>query len=183
MNLFFRLLLLLIRDRFFVGPIGYLETATLRHRVWITDQDAFMHMNNTRYMSIADLAVIDLTIRTGVFRAMRKAGLTPVVVYKDIGIHRPLKFPQDYEVQSRICGWNGPYVFFEHSFLRKGKLHAEAVTIGRIIGKRGERPTAQEMIETLGLDSLPESPPVSKRLLAEVSRLEERRTHDSQSSP
>lgn len=172
MNLFFRLIFLILRNITVSRPVGYLDPATLSFRVWITDQDAFQHMNNSRYMSIMDLAVIDLVMRTGVATGMRKHGLTPVVVYKNISIYRMLKFPQAYDVISRFAAWDGPYVCFEHRFERNGKLHAEGYTIGRLVGRHGERPTVQQAIERLGWENVPESPPVPDHCRREIDRLE-----------
>lgn len=161
MNLFFRLVALLIRNLTVAKSIGYLDTATLRFSVWITDQDAFQHMNNSRYVSIADLAVIDLMMRTGVSKPMRAKGITPVIVYKNCIYHRMLRFPQSYEVKSRFAAWEGPYVFFEHLFMREGKLMAESITVGRLVGRKGERPTVQEAVELLGWENVPQSPPLN----------------------
>ena len=171
MNLFFRLLALLIRNLTVARPIGYLDTATLRFRVWITDQDAFQHMNNSRYLSIVDLSVIDLMMRTGVSKPMRKQGIMPVIVYKNCIYHRMLSFPQSYEVASRFAAWDGPYVFFEHHFLRNGKLMAESITVGRLVGRKGERPTVQEAVELLGWEDVPQSPPLTdeqQRILDQI---------------
>ncbi|MEO0956708.1 MAG: acyl-CoA thioesterase [Pseudomonadota bacterium] len=171
MNLFFRLLFLLIKNLTVAKRIDYLEPATLKFSVWITDQDAFQHMNNSRYMSIVDLAVIDLIMRTGVGKHMRKKGITPVFVYKNCIYHRMLRFPQAYEVRSRFAAWDGPYVFFEHLFFRKGKLIAESTSVGRLVGKKGEKPTVQEAIGLLGWENVPESPPLNdeqKRVLDKI---------------
>ena len=181
MNLFFRLIFLLARNLIAGRTIDYLDTRTLRFRVWITDQDAFQHMNNSRYMSIMDLAVIDLVMRTGVATGMRKHRLTPVVVYKDIALYRMLKFPQAYQVISRFVAWDGPYIFFEHRFERNGRLHARGVTIGRLVGRSGERPTVQQAIEQLGWQNVPKSPPMPEDGLREIARLEEIRKHRAES--
>lgn len=171
MNLFFRLILLLIRNMTVAKPIGYLDVARLNYRVWITDQDAFQHMNNAVYMSIADLAVIDLLMRTGVVKNMRKNGIMPVVVYKSCSYLRMLKFPQAYEVKSRFTAWDGSYIFFEHRFERGGELYAKAVTVGRLASRRGKNPSVQEAMEQLGWENVPESPPLTEdelRLLATI---------------
>lgn len=171
MNLFFRLIILIIRNLTVAKPIDYLEQATLKFKVWITDQDAFQHMNNAVYMSIADLAVIDLLMRTGVAKNMRKNGISPVVVFKSCTYLKMLKFPQAYEVKSRFTAWDGSYIFFEHLFQRNGKLHARAVTVGRLVGRRGKHPSVQEAMEQLGWENVPESPPLTEdeqRLLASI---------------
>ncbi|MEM1106785.1 MAG: acyl-CoA thioesterase [Pseudomonadota bacterium] len=176
MNLFFRLLYLVIKNLTVAKPLGYLDLATLKFRVWITDQDAFQHMNNSRYMSIADLAVIDLVMRTGVAKPMRRKGITPVLVYKSCAYHRIMKFPQAYRVESRFSAWDGPYVFFSHRFLREDTLIAEGMSVGRLIGRKGERPTVQEAVELLGWENVPESPPLSDEEARVLAQLKAGRT-------
>jgi len=172
MNLFFRLIRTIIWDTLFRRSIGYLEPSTLKFRVWITDQDAFQHMNNARYFSITDISVIDLIIRTGVGKPMRKKGIMPIIVHKNCIYHRMLRFPQAYEVKSRFAAWEGPYVFFEHLFLKDGNLAAESISVGRLVGKRGERHTVQEAIELLGWENVPESPPLTDEQRRIVETLE-----------
>ena len=162
MNLFFRLVVLIIRNLTIAKRLDYLEQATLRFRVWITDQDAFQHMNNAVYMSIADLAVIDLLMRTGVAKNMRKEGILPVVVHKSCTYLKMLKFPQAYEVRSRFTAWDGSYIFFEHLFVRNEQICARAVTVGRLAGRRGKHPSVQEAMERLGWENVPESPPLTE---------------------
>ena len=176
MNLFLRLIALLIRNRFFKGPVGYLEPTRLKYRVWITDQDAFQHMNNGRYLSITDLSVIDHLMRSGILGHVRRAGMMPVVVYKDIAIYKMLRFPQKYEVETHLLGWTGPYACYRHRFLQDGRLCAESRAIGRIVGgKKGERPTMEGLKARFGLDDVPESPPLPEPYLQAIERLETER--------
>jgi len=172
MNLFFRLIALVIRDAFFASRIGYLDPATLSFRVWITDQDAFQHMNNSRYMSIADLAVVDLLMRTGFAKSLRQNGFTPVVVHKDLSVFKMLKFPQRYEVTSRIVGWQGPYVCFQHDFYRNGRRHAASMTIGRMVGRNGEKPRVDALAERLGWGEIPSEDSLPDAYAARIRLLE-----------
>ncbi len=184
MNLFLRLLILLIRNRLSGRAVGYLEPTVLKYRVWITDQDAFRHMNNGRYLSITDLSVIDHLMRSGILGHVRKAGMMPVVVYKDITIHKMLRFPQRYEVHTRLLGWTGHYACYEHNFMADGRLAARSIAIGRIVGGRGVRPTLQELIGQFALDDVPESPPLPDECLEPIARLEsERRARAAETAP
>jgi len=172
MNLFFRLIALLIRNAISRERIDYLDTAVLRFRVWITDQDAFMHMNNSRYNSICDLSGIDLMTKIGVLGPMRKAGYAPVIVYRGVTLHRMLKFPEAYDVRTRVSGWTGAYVCFAHDFYRGDRLCAEAVSIGRAVGKGADKPTIQGILEKLGLDDAPRSPDLTAFCKTKIEELE-----------
>lgn len=70
----FRLAWLSIRSRF--GPrIQPTEVARTGFRVWPTDLDVLMHMNNGVYLSIMDLGRIDLMARSGAWdRFLKKSG-------------------------------------------------------------------------------------------------------------
>ena len=50
-------------------PIGLLETSAINLRVWPNDLDVNLHVNNGRYLTLADLGVVTLSGRMGVFRA------------------------------------------------------------------------------------------------------------------
>ena len=64
MNLLLRLALVLFQGR--RGPrLGLLDTGSLHMRVWPTDLDVLMHMNNGRYLSLMDLGRVDLLVRSG----------------------------------------------------------------------------------------------------------------------
>jgi len=171
MNLFFRLMIVLMRARFDGRKVAFDGTSRLTYRVWITDQDAFMHMNNSRYLSLTDLAVIDFLIRTGVYGGMRKRGWAPVVVHKALNIHRMMKFPQKFDVTTRMIGWTGSYICMHHEFVSDGVVTADMLSIGRVAARKRPHPTAQDIIDTLDLD-IHESPPLPAHAVETIKRLE-----------
>ena len=172
MNLFFRLLTLLLMRRLRPRRISYLDEAVRAHRVWLTDQDAFMHMNNSRYNSLCDLSSLDLMMRAGLLGPLRKAGLAPVIVYRGITIHRMLKFPDAYEVGTRIVAWTGAYICFRHEFRRGNRLCAEGYSLGRAVGEREDKPDVQTLIARLDLKDTPESPPVPEICRLQIDLIE-----------
>ncbi len=172
MNLFLRLLALLLMRRLRPRRAGYLDEAVRGYRVWLTDQDAFMHMNNSRYNSMCDLSSLDLMMRAGLLAPLRKAGLAPVIVYRGITIHRMLKFPDAYEVGTRIVAWTGAYICFRHEFRRHGRLYAEGYSVGRAVGEGADKPDVQALIERLDLKGTPESPPVPEVCRLQIDLIE-----------
>ncbi|MEM0987111.1 MAG: acyl-CoA thioesterase [Pseudomonadota bacterium] len=183
MNLFLRLLALLVRNTFSNVRIGYLDTAVLKFRVWITDQDAFMHMNNSRYNSISDLAGLDLMMKVGVLNPMRKAGYLPVIVYRGVTLHRMLKFPDAYEVQSKITAWEGPYVCFQHDFMRRDTLCAQVISIGRIVGKGADKPYIERILKAFDMPAPPASPPLSDFCRMKIDEIERARDARKRNRP
>ena len=66
MNLIFRLIRIVIAA--LMGQrLGLLDTSEVRLRVWPSDLDFNLHMNNGRYFTVMDLGRIDLMIRIGAF--------------------------------------------------------------------------------------------------------------------
>jgi len=174
MNLFFRLLILYLKTRFASGRTDFFETHTLNYRVWITDQDLFQHMNNGRYLSIMDLALVHWMMRTGTWAGIRANDWMPLAAYKDISFVRMLKFPQAYTVETTLMGWQDSYIILKHDFMSRGKLIAEASTIGRLASAKGDKPTIQTVIDSLGLTGL-ESPPLPEAFSRRLETLENAR--------
>ena len=72
MNLFFRRFWVILTTML-SSEKGALDKAYVRsYRVWLTDQDMFMHMTNSRYLSFSDLARMNLLIRTGLQKALKQ---------------------------------------------------------------------------------------------------------------
>lgn len=67
MNLYIRLIWTLLRARF-KPRIAVGDTIAMTLRVWPNDLDVNGHMNNGRYMTIIDLALIEYFTRNGFLR-------------------------------------------------------------------------------------------------------------------
>ena len=152
MNLFFRLLRIYFSAVRHTKTTHYNDVHTLRFSVFITDQDVFNHLNNSRYLSFTDLAMVDWLIRVGAWRIIRGQGWFPVFVYKEQHYYKQLRFPQAFDVETRLVGWEDGYLCCEHHFMRNGTCYALSRTIGRIIGRKGQRPTVDEIADLLGVD-------------------------------
>ena len=48
-------------------------------RVWPTDLDVLMHVNNGKYFSMMDLGRMDMMIRSNLFSKIRQQNMYPVV--------------------------------------------------------------------------------------------------------
>src|SRR5579884_1780374 len=67
-----------------------------------TDLDIFRHVNNGIYFSIMDLARVDMIVRSGLLKVMRKARLRPVVAAETIRFRRSLTLFQRFNVETRV---------------------------------------------------------------------------------
>lgn len=170
MNLYFRLLIVLIRA-LFKPRMATLETSVLNFRVLPNDLDLHRHMNNGRYLSIMDLGRADLMLRTGIFTLVYKNRWTPVVGTVHMRYRRPLKLFQSFELQTRIVYWDDKWVFIEQRIISRGKVCALGTVQGLIRAKEGNIPTAFIMKE-LGMDTERPDMPDDVNLLEQFKGLE-----------
>lgn len=172
MNLFFRFLRIFIPALLSRARTGLLDLHTIRSAVWLGDQDPLGHMTNSRYSSFTDLAIMNFMGRTGTLQAFRKRGWIPVIQYESFVYLRMLRYPQKFEVQTRLVGWEETRMVFQHSFLCDGRVHAESTMIARLTGRKKMRVTAEMAMQALGVEL--ESPPLSPQVRAVLDDLGKR---------
>ncbi len=95
--------------------------SVLHFRVWPHDIDTNLHMNNGRYLTIADLGRTDLLLRMGLIKLVLKEGLQPMLSGSAIRYRRELKPFQAFRLESCILGWRGTSFIMQHRFVVKGK--------------------------------------------------------------
>ncbi len=130
MNRWLRLLwlMLTIRSRPRVPPLGPCRTP---FRTWFTDLDVFRHMNNGIYLTIMDLARLDLMLRSGFWRKLKEQGWYPVVVAETIQFRRSLNLFKRFEIETRVLGWDEKAVLLEQQFWSDGDVVAHALVRAR----------------------------------------------------
>lgn len=124
------------------GAIGIHETGQLAGRVLPSDLDFNRHVNNGRYLSLADLGRIDWFVRTGMLRTALKNQWRPIIASGTVRYHRPLKLWQPYRLDSSLVAWGARWAFMEHRFFannRDGaeKLFATVAIKGAFQGREG----------------------------------------------
>ncbi len=149
MNLFLRLLLLLL-----MTPLrprcDILGPARKRFIVWPPDLDVLWHVNNGVYLSMLDVARVDLMLRSGVAGRIRGAGYYPVVAAETIRFRRSLKLFQAFEVETSIVGWDEKAFLIQHQFLRHDELVAEALVRVRFLKRKGGAVSSAELLGLVG---------------------------------
>jgi YbgC/YbaW family acyl-CoA thioester hydrolase len=148
-NLYLRLLAftLLTRRRSRVSPLGPVRTP---FRVWPTDLDLLRHVNNGTYLTIMDIARLDLLSRAGIADEIRRRGWYPVVVAETITFRRSLTLFQRFEIRTEVLGWDERSVFLQQDFLRAERVVASAVIRARFLGRDGERVGPLQVLELAG---------------------------------
>lgn len=156
MNLWFRVLrvlvLALLRPK-----LGLLDESRLDFRVWPTDLDINVHMNNARYLALMDLGRLDLIVRSGMGRRVWRDKLQPVIGAALVRYRRPLAPFQPIRLRSRLLAWDDKWLFIEHRLESGDVLACHAVVKGMLVGNDGGVPPA-DLARQLGFDQ--PSPPV-----------------------
>lgn len=161
MNLWFRLIWMLLthfrRPR--VAPLG---SSVLKMTVLPNDLDFNGHVNNGRYLTLADVARMDFTLRCGAARVAWQRRALPIVGDACAKFRRDLKPFQRFEVRSRLLGWDEKWTFLEHRFVRHGRVLGVVVIRG--LFKAPDGPLAPSVFaEALGVE--PVSPPLPEWLV------------------
>jgi acyl-CoA thioesterase FadM len=141
MNLWFRILQVLWHlawCRVTGKPsIDLFEVSRLTLRVWPNDLDTNLHVNNGRYLTIADLGRLDWFVRAGVLKVARTQKAMPVVGDALAKFRKSLNLFQTFTLETRLLGWDEKWGFIEHRFVRKGRVLGVIVIRGVFLGAKG----------------------------------------------
>ncbi|WP_282363052.1 thioesterase family protein [Pseudomonas sp. PS01297] len=136
MNLWFRLLLMLLR-RPWRRPVQALESTVIRMRVWPLDLDFNQHVTNGRYFTLADVGRMDFVLRTGAYRVAIKTKSLPIVGDTWGKFRRELRLFEVFEIHTKMLGWDEKWIFMEHRFISKGKVIGVVVMRGLFRSAKG----------------------------------------------
>lgn len=120
-------------------PVGVAESR-LRLITLPNDLDLNLHMNNGRYLTIADLSRVDLFLRTGLVSVMRKEKWVPLIAEHTMSYKRSLKLFQKFEAVMQLTHWDERCFYMSHQFLVGEKVVAEGRSSGVIRGQDGVIP-------------------------------------------
>jgi acyl-CoA thioesterase FadM len=158
MNLFFRLIWTLVAGPF-RSRVPTLGPATTPFRVWPTDLDVLMHVNNGVYLSMMDLGRIDLMMRSGLFGAINERGWYPVVTAQTIQYRRSLKVFDRFDIVTRVLAWDDRAIMLEQRFVRRGEEVATALMRGRFLRRAGGTVPMSDLIAAAGNPPAPTDVP------------------------
>lgn len=134
MKYYFRLLWLWLtyRQRGHCPKTGPCETPL---RVMPNDLDLFGHVNNGAYLTLMDLARMDLMMRSGLFNPVFKNGWYPIVASETIRFYSSLTLFQPFTITTTLVGWDDKSIFLQQDFKARNKLIATAVVNARFLAK------------------------------------------------
>jgi acyl-CoA thioesterase FadM len=162
MNLWFRLIWMLLTVRW-RAKAGVMDATRLRMTVLPNDLDFNGHVNNGRYLTLADVARMDFVLRTGTARVALAMRARPIVGDAMAKFRRDLRPFQRYDIETRMLGWNEKWSFMEHRFVRDGRVLGVVVMRGLFVAPGGPVTPAQ-LADALRID--PVSPPLPAWVLA-----------------
>lgn len=117
--------------------VAPLETTRVRMHVWPNDLDLNLHVNNGRYLALADIARMHWFLRTGALGVAKREGAIPIVGDAIAKFRRDLKLLQAFEIQTRLLGWDHRWGFLEHRFVRGGRVLGVVAIRGVFKGPSG----------------------------------------------
>jgi acyl-CoA thioesterase FadM len=150
MNLWFRMLRVLLAG-LFGRRLDPLADSAIMLRVWPTDLDVNLHMNNGRYLTVMDLGRFDLIIRSGLGRVALAERWTPLLGGVIVKYRRPLAPFVRFRLVTRIAGWDEKWIYLEQRFEVGDEVHAIAY-LKAVMKSGGHTVTTDEVIRRLGLD-------------------------------
>lgn len=111
------------------GPFHAGDESRLRFRCLPTDIDPNMHLNNARYMMLADMGRLDIFFRSGLMALARKNGWGPMMGGVQSVYVREIRLWSAFEVISTMETWQGSQALGRHRFvLDNGKTAAILMT-------------------------------------------------------
>ena len=135
---FIRIPFLVLRQAIQPLPgIGTFESDILNLRVWPSDIDFNLHLNNARYLSVMDYARVHLLARGGVLKPILRERWVPVVGAVWITYRRSLPLWARYQLATRLVGWDNRWFYMEQVFTGDEGLAAVGWVKGVLRGKSG----------------------------------------------
>ena len=159
MNLYFRLIwLMLWRVRHGAG-IGFLDTSKISYRVLPLDCDLNMHLTNSRYPAFMDLARMFLIADMGLMKKFLKLKWMPIVNASETTYIRDIKPFEKFVIETKIVGWDEKYFYIEHRFVTARCLHCIVHVRGVFVRKGKQVPIETIVAEAGYFEAAPELPP------------------------
>ena len=152
------------------------DVVTQEYRVGLLDIDLNMHLNNAKYLKFMDRCRLEHAVVTGLLIRMIEARCNGVVANTEISYIRELRPYQQFQVHTRILGWDDKYVYYDQRFESQRKLHTHALLrVANVYGGKSISPQTLQEITGFNQTSpaLPEYVEQWKRLLQTKRRLTE----------
>ncbi len=142
------------------------DESRLSFRCLPSDVDSNLHLNNARYMMLADVGRIDIFARAGLIALARKNRWAPMMGGLQAVYVREIRLWRRFEVVSMLETWEGTQVIGRHRFvLPDGRTAALVMTTAGVYDSGGGRfVPVDEVVAMLGSDARPRPPSEEERI-------------------
>ena len=114
------------------------------------DLDAYLHMNNGRYLTIMDLGRLDLMQRCGLAPLAIKHRWQPVVAEVKVSYRKALRLFSRFQLRTRIVGWRNRELYIQTIFESRGKECTRAMVKMVVLGSGRKKVSIGEVAQALG---------------------------------
>ncbi len=145
------------------------DESRLSFRCLPSDIDSNLHLNNARYMMLADIGRIDIFQRAGLIDLARKNRWGPMMGGLQTVYVREIKLWKRFEVVSTLETWEDTQVIGRHRFvLDDGRTAALVMTTAGVYDFPNRRfVPIDEIVAMLGADVAPRLPNAEERIFME----------------
>lgn len=142
------------------------DESRLAFRCLPTDVDSNLHLNNARYMMLADVGRIDIFARAGLIGLARRNGWAPMMGGLQAVYIREIRLWKRFEVVSTIETWEDTQVIGRHRFvLEDGRTAALVMTAAGVYDFRNRAfLPIDDLVAALGADVRPRAPSEEERI-------------------
>lgn len=148
MNLYCRLIFLILGLPFFKTDDCPLSPTQRTMRVLLNDLDINGHMNNGRYPTLMDLGRLHLMIKKKLLGICLSKRWVPVVGGLQIHFIHSLKLFNRYQLTTQVIYWDEKWIYLEQKFLHRGTLMCTALVKALFKSSAGKVSPDQLMKET-----------------------------------
>ena len=153
---YFRTFSTLVKSRF-QPKITIKDKSIVQMRVWLSDIDVFIELNNGRHLTLMDLGRFDLGYRLGLFKVLREQKWGLMVAGNFTRYRRRLMLFQRFNMETELVGYDDKWYYFYQKTVRNNIIHSSALIRTAVISKKGIVP-AQEVAKAMGIEFEPGIP-------------------------
>lgn len=148
------------------GPWQPGGESRLSFRCLPTDIDFNWHLNNARYLMLADVGRVDIFFRSGLFALMRRNNWAPMLGGVQTVFVREIRLWQRFDVVSTIETWEGSQIIGRHRFVHEnGETAALVMTTAGVYDRSSRRFVhSDDVIRSLGLEVTRREPIEAERI-------------------
>lgn len=107
--------------------LDLLQPWSMAMRVWPSDLNLGMHVDNVRYLQLMSMARNEFFLRSGMRWLMLRRGLGLPLAACEMRYRRPLFAWQAFSLHTQMAGWDDRRFYLTQRFERAGETMAEGV--------------------------------------------------------